>query len=829
MTLLRLSLRQYRRGWKSGEYTVMAAALALALAAVSAVGFFTARVQTAVTEQAGESLAADILLQSGEPLPPELARTAAAAGATTARVMDFPTVLLAGDATQLVDVHAVTAGYPLRGRVQLSAVPFGPAHYAAGIPAPGTAWVDPRALGTLKLKVGDTVSLGTLRLHIAAALVYLPDGGFGFSALAPKVVLNAADVPASGLVNVNSRVDYKLLVAGPPDVVAGLEAHWRAGLPTGVRMEDARDGRPELVNAIDRSQRFLALAALVGVLVSAVAVVLSARRYAARYTDAAAVLKCLGLTRRRVQTMLLLELFWLGLTAGAVGVIAGYGAQFGLVAVLKDLLPAALPAPPLAPAFSALGIGLVLLLGFALPPLMRLGDTPPARVLRRDLAPPPTRGFVIYGAALAACFGLTLWQVHSLTLSLYVLGGLALTVLILGIGGLAMLALLKRLRRRAGAGWRYGLANLNRHKRDTVIQMVAFGIGLMVLLLLALVRGDLLEGWRTSLPADAPNQFIINIQPDERATVTQFFTSRGMAAPRLYPIVRARLKAIDGKSVTGMHFKGPDARRMADREQNLSWSADLPAGNSVSTGEWWSGAETQEPLASLEDGFAANLGAKPGDTLSFDVAGEPLTVTVSSIRKVRWDSFQPNFFIELSPGALERFPASWITSVYLPPEKASMLADLIRELPGLTLFDVDSLLRQVRNLMDEVTLAMEYVFLFTLGAGVMVLLAAVQATRDERRFEAAVLRALGASRARVRSAAAAEYATLGLAAGLLGALAATLVAWVLAVRVFTLPYHPDWRVWALGIVAGTAIVSFSGLMATRTVLKAPPVETLRET
>ncbi|HEV2332001.1 MAG TPA: FtsX-like permease family protein, partial [Gammaproteobacteria bacterium] len=428
-----------------------------------------------------------------------------------------------------------------------------------------------------------------------------------------------------------------------------------------------------------------------------------------------------------------------------------------------------------------------------------------------------------------ACFGLTLWQVHSLTLSLYVLGGLALTVLILGAGGLAMLALLKRLRKRAGAGWRYGLANLNRHKRDAVIQMVAFGIGLMVLLLLALVRGDLLQSWRTSLPADAPNQFIINIQPDERATVTRFFTSRGYAAPRLYPIVRARLKAIDGKPVTGMRFKGPDARRMADREQNLSWSTDLPAGDSVTTGAWWSGADAQKPLASLEDGFAADIGARPGDTLTFDVAGEPLTATVSSIRSVRWDSFQPNFFIELSPGALGRFPASWITSVYIPPEQASMLADLVRELPGLTLFDVDSLLRQVRSLMDEVTLAMEYVFLFTLAAGIMVLLAAVQSTRDERRFEAAVLRALGASRARVRSAAAAEYAALGLAAGVLGALAATLVAWVLAVRVFTLPYHPDWRVWVLGIVAGTLIVVFSGLMATRRVLKAPPVETLRET
>jgi putative ABC transport system permease protein len=459
---------------------------------------------------------------------------------------------------------------------------------------------------------------------------------------------------------------------------------------------------------------------------------------------------------------------------------------------------------------------------------MQLGDTPPARVLRRDLAPPPVRGYVIYGMALIASFGLTLWQVRTFSLSLYVLGGLALTVLILGTGALAMLFALKRLRHQAGAGWRYGLANLNRHRRDSVIQMVAFGIGLMVLLLLALVRTDLLSSWRTTLPEDAPNQFIINIQPDERATVSKFFTDRGLSAPVLAPIVRARLTAINGQPVAKLRFADGRSRRMLDREANLSWSATLPAANTVTSGQWWDGAEAEKPLASLEDGFANQIGAKLGDTLSFDMAGTPLTVTVANLRKVRWDSFQPNFFIELSPGALEKFSATWITSVYLPPAKSPMLADLVRELPSLTLFDVDAIMDQVRRLMDEASLAVEYVFLFTLGAGIVVLLAAVQATRDERRFEAAVLRALGASRALVRAAAAAEYAALGFTAGLLGALAATLVAWVLASEVFSLPYTLDWRVWVVGLVAGTAIVGLSGVVATRRVLRVPPVETLRE-
>ena len=826
MTLLRLSTRQFRRGWKSGEYTVMAVALALALAAVSAVGFFTAQVRTAVVEQSGESLAADLVLQSGEPVPAEYRDEAHATGAVTAEVWDFPTVLVKGQATQLADVHAVSAGYPLRGKARIAAEAFGAARPADGIPARGTLWVEPRILGALGLKVGDTVNVGDEALRIAAAITYLPDSGFGFTALEPKIVVNRADIAATGLVSANSRVEYKLLVAANPYTIDTLDGRWHDKLQ-GIRVEDARDGRPEIVDAIERSQRFLALAALVSALISAVAVVLAARRYAARYADAAAVLKCLGLTRRRVQTVLLLELLWLGLTAGVAGVLIGYGAQYGLVAVLKDLLPSQLPPAPLTPAVAALGMGLILLLGFALPPLMRLGDTPPARVLRRDLEPPKAKGFAVYGAAIAAGFGITLWQVRTLELAVSVLLGLGLTVLLLGLGALLTLYLLKGLHR-GGAGWRYGLANLNRHRRDAVIQMVAFGIGLMVLLLLALVRTDILQSWRTSLPDDAPNEFIINIQPDQRATVTKFFVDHGVKAPALYPFVRARLSSIDGKSVTALHFKDEGGKRMSEREQNLSWSYDLPAGDSIVSGAWWDAAQTKQRLASLEESFAANLGVKVGDTLDFDVAGTPLKVTVASIRKVRWDSFQPNFFVDLSPGALEGHAGTWITSVYLPPEKAPILADLIRQLPSLTLFDIDSIMQQVRQLMDEASLAVEYVFLFTLGAGVVVLVAAVQATRDERRFEAAVLRAIGASRRRLRAAAAAEYAALGFASGLLGALAATVVAWALAVRIFNLPYTPDWRVWILGISAGTLIVAFSGVMATRTVLKTPPVETLRE-
>ncbi|HET7921474.1 MAG TPA: FtsX-like permease family protein [Gammaproteobacteria bacterium] len=540
------------------------------------------------------------------------------------------------------------------------------------------------------------------------------------------------------------------------------------------------------------------------------------------------MLKALGLSRRRVQGVLLLELLWLGIAAGVIGISLGYAAQYGLVVILKGLLPTQLPITPLSPALSAFGIGLILLLGFALPPLMRLGDTPPARVLRRDLAPPPRRGWLVYGVALAACFALTLWQVRSLTLTLYVLGGLAGCMALLAVGALLLLRVLRPLRHGAGAGWRYGLANLNRHRHAVMVQMVAFGIGLMVLLLLGLVRGDLLATWRTTLPADAPNQFIINIQPDQRATVTQFFTAHGLPAPVLSPMTRARLTAINGTPIKDVKVKDEHARRMRDREANLSWSATLPEANTIVAGRWWNATEARQSFASIEQDYAKDLGLKLGDTLTFDIAGDTVTAKILSFRKVRWDSFRPNFFIELSPGALEDYPASWLTSVYLPPERALILAGLLHELPALTIFNIDAIMQQVRQLMDQASLAVHYVFLFTLGAGIVVLLAAVQATREERRFEAAVLRALGASRRLLRTATATEYAALGFAAGLLGAIAASLVAWLLADRVFNLPYHGDWRIWVFGIAAGTLIVAVSGVLATRKVLNTPPVETLRE-
>ena len=828
MLLIRLSLRQFRRGLKSGELSVMAQALVLALAAISAVGFFTDRAQIAVQEQAGESLAADLVLSSGEPLPTRFAQAAHAAGARNADVMDFPTVLVHGDKTVLVDVHAVSENYPLRGQVRLSDTPYGPSHPTNTIPARGTVWLEPRILTALGINVGDTIQVGNLRARAAAVVAYLPDGGFGFSALAPKLLLNYADLPATGLVSANSRVRYKVLLAGTPSVIAGLEKNFRASLPAGVDLQDASDSRRELTDAVGRAQRFLALAALVAVLIAAVAVILAARRYAARYADAAAVLKCLGLTRRAVQAVLLLELLWLGIAAAALGVAIGFLAQFGLVAVLKNLLPAAVPAPSFTPALSAFFIGLVLLLGFAWPPLMRLGDTPPARALRRDLAPPPVRGYVVYGVAIIAVLLLAWWQAGELKLALYLLLGLAVTVAILAVGAFLLLALLRPLRHNAGAGWRYGLANLNRHRRNAVTLVTAFGIGLMVLLLLGLVRTDLLASWQKSLPPDAPNNFIINIQPDQRAAVENFFTRHGVAAPTLYPMVRARLTAINGVPVTQIHFHEVRAQHLLNREANLSWSESLPPANTLTAGHWWDAARAQQPLASLEQDFARQLHLKIGDRLRFDLAGTPLDVTVASLRKIRWDSFQPNFFIELTPSVLHGYPATWITSLYLPPQKSTMLAELVREQPNLTIFDVDAILNTVRGLVNQAMLAVEYVFLFTLAAGVVVLLAAAQATRDERRFEAAVLRTLGASSRLLRAATAAEYAVLGFAAGLLGALGATFVGWLLARHVFSLPWHPDWRVWVVGIAAGTVIVAVSGLLATRRVLNAPPVETLRD-
>jgi len=828
VTAFGFALRGLRRDLKSGELAVLLAALLVAVASLTAVGFFTDRIGRAVNQQAGEVLAADLRLESPRDISDAYDAEARRRGLQVARILSMPSVVFHEEASSLVALRAVGDGYPLRGQLKIADEPFGPARATDAIPAPGEAWADSRLLARLGVPLGARLSVGAHEVTVTQVLDYRPDQGAGFSDLSATLMINLADVPATELIQPGSRVSRAVLFAGDPGEVGGFREYLRETKRPGERLQAIADASPQIRASSDRAGRFLSLASLVSVLLAAVAVAMAARRYASRHLDSVALMKCMGASQGFVLRQTLVQLVCVAVLVTLLGTAVGYVAQSGLAWLLRDLIRSDLPPPGIATAWLGFVTAITILVGFALPPLLQLRRVPPARVLRRNLEPPPLRYAAVYVLAIGSVLALLYWLVRDARLVTVVAAGIAGTFVALAVAGWLLVKALRPLRSGVGVAWRYGLANIARRGRDSIVQIVAFGLGLMVLLLLALVRDDLLEDWRASLPIDAPNYFMINIRPDEGAAIEAFFLERGLPPTELVPLVRARLTAINDVPVSEIRFEGERAQGFVEREANLTWASRLRDDNRLASGTWWTEGDGGGARVSVEQEYAERLGLKLGDTVAYDVAGEPVTARVTSLRDVRWDSFQPNFFMVFSPGVLDDVTGTLITSVHVKPEQRPALVDLVRQFPEVTIIDIAALLSQVRDVMDKAALAVQYVFLFTLTAGLMVLLAAVQATRDERRYESAMLRTLGASRRVVFQGVAAEFIALGMLAGLLAALGATVVGYFLAREVFNLEYAVDPWVWVVGIVGGGVLVGVAGMLAARSVVSQPPVMTLRD-
>jgi putative ABC transport system permease protein len=828
MTALRLALRNLVRDLRSGEIAVLVLALVVAVASLTAVGSFTSRVSRAVSQQAGEVLAADLRLQSARPIDESYDREASRRGLAVVRILSMPSVVFHGEDSSLVTLRAASDGYPLRGRLKVADQPFGEARIAEGIPGPGEAWADSRLLAKLGASVGSSITVGAATLSVTQVLDYRPDQGAGFADLSATLLVNMADVPATQLIQPGSRVSRAVLFAGDPREVADFSGWLESVKTSGERLQSVADMSPQVRASSDRAGRFLSLASMVSVLLSAVAVAMAARRYARRHLDGVALMKCMGASQGFVLRQSLAQLVVIAIAVAAIGTLAGYVAQAGLAWLLRDLMKGALPPPSPDAAWLGLATAVAILVGFALPPLLQLRRVPPARVLRHDLEPPPLRFVAVYGLAVGSVLALLFWLVRDARLVAWVAGGIAATFAALGLAGWALVRALRAFRGGAGVAWRYGLANIARRGRDSVVQVVAFGLGIMVLLLLALVRNDLLREWRASLPADAPNYFMINIRPDEGSAVGEFFAARGLPRTELVPLVRARLSALNGVPVDQLQFKSDRANGFVEREANLTWARTLRDDNRLVAGSWWQDGDGGGPRVSVEQEFAEQLGIKLGDEVTYDVAGEKLSAKVTSLRDVRWDSFQPNFFMVFSPGVLDDVTGTLITSVHVEPAQRPALVELVRMFPEITIIDIDALLTQVRSVMDRAALAVQYVFAFTLLAGLVVLLAAAQATRDERRFESAILRTLGASRMLVLTGVAVEFLVLGLLAGLLAAAGASVAGYFLAREIFDLAYVADPAVWVAGVAGGALMVGLAGVLAAWSAVTQPPVETLRQ-
>jgi putative ABC transport system permease protein len=837
VSTLRLALRMLRRDWRAGELRVLVAALILAVASVGTVAFFADRVKGALTRQANLLLGGDIMITGDRPLPSTFAERARADGLVVTPVIRFNSMVqVAGDpaataaaAAVLTDVKAVGTGYPLRGAVTLVDPTQPDGRVANAIPGRGEAWIDSRLAQRLGVEPGAKLAVGEATLSVTAILQQEPEvAGVVFS-LGPKLLLNLDDVASTNLLQPGNRASYRLLVADPAGGNLERFRNWLGkALKPGQRMETVRDLRPEVRQTLERAEKFLGLAALVAVLLAAVAVALAASRYLRRHLDAAAMMRCFGAPVRQTLGLFVLQFLVLGAIACAVGVLVALGGQALLVGMLASMMDAGLPAPTLEPGFKALATGLLLLLGFAVPPLVALANVPPLRVLRRDLPRPRAGGVLAYALGVATVALLIAWQAREAQAGAIMVVGVGA---LLGVAALAAWLLMLLLRRlpRGGVSWRFGLANLTRRRFAASLQIGALALGLMALLLLTLVRGDLMHAWRTNLPPDAPNQFLVNVLPDQVEDARATLAARFGREIAFNPMVRGRLVAVNGTPLDTTRFEDARARRLAEREFNLSWTERLPGGNRVVAGRFWAAdAKGDEHGMSLEDGIAESLGVKLGDTLTFDVAGLAVSAKVTSLRKVDWDSFRVNFFALFPPGPLDGKPATYIAAFKAPVTDNAWLAPLVQKHPNILAIDVGELMRQVQAIVDRVSRAIEFVFLFTLVGGLLVLQAAVAATQDERRFDAAVLRTLGASRRQLQSAQVAEFLLLGALAGFVAAGGATAIGWLLADRVFKIPFDANPMVWVYGIAGGALAVVVAGWLGTRGTLNQPPLAVIRQ-
>ena len=824
-----LALRLLGRDWRAGELTLLAMAVVVAVAGVTTVGFFTDRVHQALSRQANQLLGADLVVSADRPLNPQFADEAKRLGLQVTYMLRFPSMAAGNGQNVLAEIKAVTAGYPQRGELRITDVLYTPDRRATTIPAPGTVWVDEKLHTRLQLKPGDTVEVGQSRLPVSAIITQEPDSAIGFINAGPRVMMNQADIAATGLVQVGSRIRYRVQVAGAAGAVDAYRAWVDARLQPGQRVESIQDARPEIRSALDRAEKFLNLAALFSVVLAAVAVALAARRFLQRHLDACAVMRCHGASRGRVVRLYVIQFIALGFVASVVGCIAGLLAQHALALWLGTLVTVELPSAGPMPAIHGFVTGLALLLGFSLPPLLALGNVPPLRVLRRDIGAPAGMGWLAYVLGAAVIGGLIIWKSGELRLGLLVFGGFAAAMLLAGLLAWVVIIAVSQLRS-TGVSWRFGIANLRRRRLASVLQVAALGVGVMALLTLTIIRGELLQLWQDSLPPDAPNRFIVNIQKDQIPALRKFFAAQSITMPELHPMVRARLTQINDRPVASADYTDDRARRLADREFNLSWTTQMQRDNVLVAGRWWSSEQKPQrsDQFSMEDGIARSLGIKLGDVLTFDSAGSTFAAEVTSLRKVDWDSFNVNFFLVAPPGLLEQQPVSYVTSFYLPTGNVQLLNALVKEFPNFLLIDVAQVLAQVQAMITQVSRAVQFVFLFTLLAGLVVLYAAIASTQDERLYQATIMRTLGASRAQLARANLAEFAVIGALAGLIAAAGANALGYALASRIINVGYTFSLTVWVVGVICSIVGIAAAGYLGTRQVLQISPLRVLRQ-
>ncbi|HLR87001.1 MAG TPA: FtsX-like permease family protein [Wenzhouxiangella sp.] len=811
-----LSFKLLVRQWRSGALMMLFAGLVLASGALSAVGLFADRVGASLQRQAGEILAADLAIGGRQRLPEAYRLKARQLGLETAEIARLSTMLFMGEESHLIDLKAVTDRYPLRGTLGLAGQLDGEQQAVAASPRPGHGWMADRGLQLFQADTGVTVDVGWKKVKLDRVLMREPDIGGSRFMLAPRLIIHMDDLLESELLGPGARVRWRLLVAGDSRNVEEFRQWADARLDSGEDIITVSDAQADTGRTLDQAQRFLGMAALTAVILAAVAVLLAALRYAATQRNLVALGKVFGAQNRQILTALTLLLLWLVLTASLVGGALGFAAQHAIASALAEGASGALPPPGWGPLLTSAGFTLLLACGFALPPLVNLRSVPPMRILNKSL--PAASGWRkgLWLLPLLTAVALPTLRLGDMRLAGLVLGASATLAAVLALAAWLAMLLCRVLARRAPGKWRFGLSGLDRRRGAGIVQITALGLGLMALLLLAMVGNELLEQWRASLPDNAADHFIVNIQPGQRSAIENRLNELGMLDLQVRPMANVNLVEINGAPAPDEHWAG---------QVNVSWTDRLPPGNTIVEGRFHGSGNNNHQI-SLARSWARRSGIKMGDTLAFTSGGQRIEARVTSIRDVEWETFSVNFFILLSPSAGRDLPHQFIAS-FRQPAQAYSTRELQQAWPNISIVDIGSLLDRIGEMIDRVARAAQVVFMFTLAAGLIVLLAALESTLDERRYEVALIRTLGAGRGMVWRSLLIEYGTMALMTAGLATGGAALTGWLVARELFEFSYRPSLAIMVGGLLASVVLVVGSGWLGNRRAVGGAPLRELQ--
>lgn len=828
--MIKLAWQQLFSQWKSGDLRVMLMALVLAVTSITAVNFFINRIALHLNTQGGLLLGGDLVIIADHAIPQSYDALSKQYGLNSTTTLEFPSMVIKGERNQLAEIKALSDGFPLRGDF---GVQLGVKQTPSSIqktPDRGEVWIEPRLANTLKLEIGDDVELGATSFKVAGILVREPSRGGDMFGFAPRLMMHADDVAATQLVQFGSRLKYQLLVAGSSDKLAQFSHDIAPKLQRGERIEDVKTARPEIKSALDKAETFLSLSAFASVVLSIVAMLLASIPFIARCTETAALMRCFGASRANIQQLLLLQSVMLALIGGLLGCLLGYVLQYGLAYVAGKLFLESLPAPDFLPVFLGLSLAFAILFSIMLPHIQALKNVPVIRILRRDYAEKKRLLWLKYAPVTAVVIALMFVLAKTPTLAVAYLAGILGVCLVAGLLAYVLASALKKLSQQSVSSHNYaihlGLVNLNRRLGLSIAQIIGFSLGAMVLMLLMIIKTDLMQSWRASLPPDAPNRFIINIQPNQVEATEAFLQQVGVVQPQVFPMIRGRLVAINHQTISPASFKEDRAKRLAAREFNLSSAAQMQADNKLLQGRWWQASEMSAPFLSMEEDIANALNIQLGDALTYDIAGSNITLTVTSIRKVEWDSMRANFFAVTPADTLKNYPTSYMTAFYLPLNQDDALNQLVQKFLNFTVIDVANLMNQVRDIMHKLALAIAFVFTFCLVAGLVVLYAALIATLDTRLQESALLRVLGASRAQTAIATVTEFASIGMIAALVAIAMATGLSYYLSRFVLDIPYQFNANLACSVFVLTFVSVPLAAWLVIRRYLNVPPKQLL---